>query len=838
VFASAIDAVAGAVAAQRNLADVDWPDDRPVRVRMGIHTGSPRRHDDGYVGVDVHKAARIAACAHGGQIVVSDTTAPLARSGETGGLLPGVGFKDLGEHRVKDIDSPVRLFQLTAPGLAAEFGALRSLKGSTTLPTAWLPLIGRDGELLDLVEWLRTGEGRLLTLTGTGGSGKTRLAIGFAETVASEVPGGVSFVPLASAGTDEAMWSAISHVLGLPVDATVPPTLFDHVGASRAVWVLDNLEQLETAPRVVAEILDALPQVRVLATSRSPLHLSAEREYPLSPLTLPADMSQESIAASGAVQFFVQCASKVRRQFELTPEVAPDVANLCAALDGLPLALELTAARLKLFSVKQLLGRLDSVLDLASTRVDGEAADRQRTLRAAIEWSFRLLPPEQQALLPRLAVFAGGASLEGLAAVCEDLFGDDDESLVEAVLGLVDTSFVHVRYDTEPTRFTMLETVRRFGTQLLDALPVGEDVYRAHAQHFLNLSVALRDRVFEGDDIYRELAMDLDNFRSLVYRWVSGLADPLDRNVAVTPRQALSLVARLGMGVYFQDQIAQWLAYGLSKPGGDDDPAGSMICQAALTVNRSASGRFDEAISAAGEALRLYDELTTADEDVRYPTWLNFDLARLGTLEFAAVAHLKRGELDQASDMAQMVLDTPGVGPYDYEQAHGTLSDICVEKTQLSDARAHLSLMRASAVERGDDDDPLILYDLKMADIELRRGGLTAMRSHLRSAAERDATLDDPFRKPDVLDSVATAVAPSYPEGAARAMGAADDHRLTHGMPGRQLDSVGQVRVSAARAELGDARWNHWAAVGKREGWSLVLGELLENDELWAESQG
>jgi class 3 adenylate cyclase len=269
VFATAQDAVVAATQAQRELAGYQWPAGEPIRVRMGIHTGSPTVHDDGYVGMDVHRAARIASAAHGGQVVMSSATAELVN----GTLDTGVWVRDLGSHQVKDIPNAERLFQLTVDGLQTDYPALKSLGAASSLPVPTTPLMGRDGELAELTSLLSLPGVRLVTLTGSGGSGKTRLAIAAAQGLVEAFPDGVYFVPLATVTTPEVMWTTIAERLDVPPEGRMLPRFIEHIAHRAALLVLDNLEQLPGADGVVAELIAAAPKLVVIATSTSDAHI-------------------------------------------------------------------------------------------------------------------------------------------------------------------------------------------------------------------------------------------------------------------------------------------------------------------------------------------------------------------------------------------------------------------------------------------------------------------------------------------------------------------------------------------------------------------------------------
>jgi predicted ATPase/class 3 adenylate cyclase len=550
VFSTAEDAIGAAAEAQRMLAGQDWPADGEVRVRMGIHTGSPRIHDGGYVGIDVHRAARIAAAAHGGQVVVSEAATHLVAQS----LGDGVSLRDLGGHRLKDLNLPEHLFQLLIPGLPTQFPPLRSLGAVSSLPVTVTPLVGRRSEVSELKALVLDREVRLVTLTGTGGSGKTRLAVAAAREAVDGFPDGVYFVPLAAVTSADVIWSAIGGALDLPIGERTPPVFFDRVARLRALVVLDNLEQMQGADGAVATLLGTAPDLTVLATSRRPLHLSSEHQYEVAPLPLPASNTLEAAHASPAVQLFVDRACAVRTSFDLTADNSSDVAAICRHLDGLPLAIELAAARSKLLGPRALLARLDGALDLRGSGAD--RPPRQRALRDTIDWSYRLLPSAQQAMFRRLGVFAGGADLDAVMAVCHE--GASSEGDTVAMLeDLIDASLVTVGEDDDgEPRFALLETVRAFALDGLREVAELEDARRAHAAHFVDVADRLsffvvwasHEQALRGNRLFER---ELSNFRE-VARWASA---PSPSEAPAEP----GTVTRHHLGLAVLSRACHWL---------------------------------------------------------------------------------------------------------------------------------------------------------------------------------------------------------------------------------------------------------------------------------------
>ena len=432
-FGRAADALAGAREAQATL-------DGPVRVRMGIHTGEPLLVDDGYVGIDVHRAARIAAVGHGGQVLVSESTRD---------LLGDVGLRDLGSHRLKDLTSPERIYQVGD----AIFPPLRSLS-ATNLPVVANPLVGRETELAELSALL-VDEIRLVTVTGPGGSGKTRLSMQVGAEVLDHFPGGVFFVRLAPLTSPDLVRPAILQAVGVRD--------LDDLAGRHMLLLLDNFEHVLDAASEVAAMLESGPAVKVLATSRVALRLHAEHEYVLDPLP-----------ETDAVALLVQRARAVRRDFQ------PDEATteICRHLDGLPLALELAAARLRTLDATTLLARLDRRLPVLTSGAR-DAPKRQRTLRATIEWSYDLLTADDRELFARIGVFAGTFTYDAAEAVAG--------ATLDTLHGIVEASLVKALPDG---RFLMLETIRELALEHMNELADRDDLRSRHAAHFLALALA------------------------------------------------------------------------------------------------------------------------------------------------------------------------------------------------------------------------------------------------------------------------------------------------------------------------------------------------------------
>ena len=526
VFATAQDALEAAAAGQRALATTTFPHDAAVRVRMGMHTGegtpASERAGADYVGIDVHRAARIAAIAHGGQVLASAATRMLAGSD----LPDGVVLRDLGEHRLKDLAQPERIFQLVIDGCPSEFPALRTLdRTPNNLPTQVTTFIGREKEIRDGLKLLDGT--RLLTLTGPGGTGKTRLSLQLAAEAAASFPDGAFWVALAPISDPEIVPSTIAHSLGVQVSGNELPIdrVTEHVRDKTLLLVLDNFEQILPAASVISTLLEAAPRVKVVTSSRAPLRISGEQEFPIPPLELPDPErlpSLDVLAQSDAVKLFIERARAVRPDFMVTAENAGAVAEIVFRLDGLPLAIELAAARVKLLTPQAMLPRLKQGLDLLSSGAR-DRTDRQRTLRGAIAWSYDLLAEGMKRLFARSAVFIGGAQLEQLEAVCGPS-ADIGRDVLDGVSELVDQSLMRqVEIAGEP-RFRMLVTIRDYSLECLDRSGEHDELCRRHCAAYIEVAEAAAPYL-QGVEQKRWLdaaELEHDNFRAALEYSVGG----------------------------------------------------------------------------------------------------------------------------------------------------------------------------------------------------------------------------------------------------------------------------------------------------------------------------
>jgi predicted ATPase/DNA-binding SARP family transcriptional activator len=536
-FERARDAVAAAVELQRALGAEPWESDEALRMRIGIHTGEPETTDEGYVGIDVHVAARMCAAAHGGQVVVSRAAREFV--GDAG----EVSFRPLGSHRLRDVDAPQQLFQLVAPGLDETFPPLQTLAGAT-LPALHHRLVGRSESLEQVEALVRHADVRLVTITGPGGAGKSRLALEVAAAAAVDRP--VHLVGLAPVSDPDLVPAAIARTLGVreSPERSLVDALAEALAETGALLFLDNLEHLAPAARHVAELLHRTPGLDVLTTSRAPLRLSGEHVIPLNPLEVD----------DAATLFFELAAA---RGIVLREDALPSVHAICRRLDGLPLAIELVAARLAVLPPARILLALDEGLALD---MEGpiDLPERQRTLRATIDWSYRLLKDSQRELLGALAVFAGGCTLDDAQTVARS--GSTFLADLEALVGW---SLVRSDVSDGDVRLSLLETVRENALARLAEQGALEELRRRHAERFLELAATAEEEL--AGPAQREwldrLELELDNIRAaLDWCFASGRVEDALR--------AISSLERFWRAHGHVSEARRWLSLGLGLAEG------------------------------------------------------------------------------------------------------------------------------------------------------------------------------------------------------------------------------------------------------------------------------
>jgi predicted ATPase/class 3 adenylate cyclase len=700
-FPTASGGVAAAIEAQLALRGL-------VRVRMGLHSGEPHLTSEGYAGTAVANAARIAAVAYGGQILVSQATADLIADPPT-----GVSMRGLGEHVLKDLPGRQRLYQVLAEGLADEFPPLKSLGSTpTNLPAQRPVLIGRDEELREVTELLG-GDRRLITLTGPGGTGKTSLAVEVAARMLEEFPDGVFLVRLESVADPALVMSALADALPEPTVEGVAPeqVVVDFLRDRRALVVLDNFEYVLDAAPAVADLLDRAPEARLLVTSVAPLRVSGELELSLTPLRLPErGAALEAIAESPAVVLFAERARAARAGFALSGDNADAVAQVCVALDGLPLALELAAARTRVLSPTALLERLERPLTLLAGGAR-DAPERHRTLRATIGWSYELLEEPQRRLFMRLSVFSGGATLEAIDAICRPV-QDLGLEAVDGLARLVECSMLKTEERGEDLRFVLLETLRDYARERLQSSGQADEIHRRHAEFFVGdpaRTEVLRRDVFLAR---ARVEAELDNVRAAL-DWAGAARSPLElalaveyqRSVRVFPAEAQhvleSAIARDGGGNLRLRARALAALGGVSRHLDDPQKAQRVLEESARLYREldDTTGSLAVVLTWLSFAAWDQDDLDTAERLLRESETVarrSEDSAGLRTSVLAELALIAvtRGRLDEARALLAESAELAGPGDLTRNAAIEPIS-VCLE---IAEGRGAAATRRAAAL--------------------------------------------------------------------------------------------------------------------------------------------
>ena len=598
-FSTALEALSAALDAQRALHHAEWEETGPLRVRMALHTGATEERDGDYFGPSLNRVARLLSAGHGGQVLMSLATEELVRDE----LPEETALRDLGERRLKDLFRPEHVFQITTSGLPTEFAPLRTLDARlNNLPAQPTPLVGREREVAQVCERLRSPAVRLLTLTGPGGTGKTRLGLQAVAELIDEFEGGTFFVPLAPITDPALVAPTIARALGLTEtgDQTLEELLRDYLRDRQTLLLLDNFEQVLGAAPLVTELLSAAPNLKVLTTSRILLRLYGEYEFAVPPLEVPdpkRPQPLEQVTQYEAVRLFIERARAAKADFKVTSGNAPEVAEICARLDGLPLAIELAAARIKLLPPRAMLDRLGDRLKLL-TGGARNLPERQRTLRGAIEWSYELLDAGEKTLFARVAVFSGGCSLEAMEAIC-DAESKLPIDILEGASSLLEKSLLRQeeRAEGEP-RFVMLETIHEFACERLDKSGEAEGIRRLHAEYFLALAEQGESRLRGPEEakMLKRLEIEHDNMRE-------ALSWALDGEEA---ELGLRLAGALWMFWWmkgYYNEGRRWLEEALAK----DTRASAARAKALEAVGWLADdqGDIDRAVAAAEEGLSL-----------------------------------------------------------------------------------------------------------------------------------------------------------------------------------------------------------------------------------------
>jgi predicted ATPase/class 3 adenylate cyclase len=635
-FSRAPDAVAAAADAQRALAAEDWKAIGGLAVRMALHSGTTDERDGDYFGPTVNRVARLLAVAHGGQVIVSGTTAPLVH----GAMPEQTELRDLGSHRLKDLIDPEHVWQLSVESLRTEFPTLRSLDARpNNLPIPRTSFVGREHDIADVMELLERH--RLLTLVGSGGVGKTRLALQVGAELLDRLPDGVSFVDLAPISDPELVSSVTAQTIGMRQQQgqRVDEAIAQWLKRKQLLLIFDNCEHvLEPVAQLAAGILKIAPDVAILATSRQALNIAGETAHRLPSLPLPSDLAaltSEEALRYGAIVLFVDRAKAADTRFALTDDVAPIVVEICRRLDGIPLALELAAARVKVLSIPNLAQRLDERFRVL-TSGSRDALPRQKTLHALIAWSYDLLTPQEQQLFARLGVFAGGFGLDAATNVCGGEIIDEIDVL-DLLASLTDKSLVIADTSGDHERYRLLESTAAYALEKLRAFDEGAALARRHAEYFRDRALAAAER-FGACSTFEWIAraeLELDNDRAAL-AWA--LTDGNDAALGGAIAGALGpFWTNAGLTV----EGRYWIDLALERVKEAEHPLIAARLWYALTFLSFGQRRYD----AADRAMRIY----ASAGDTCWGARAQFALAP---------ALLQMGRLDEATATIEQALAT------------------------------------------------------------------------------------------------------------------------------------------------------------------------------------
>lgn len=614
-FASPMCAVAAMETAQRALADEAWPPETPIRVRMALHSGVAEFRGGDYFGQTLNRAARVLSAGHGGQSLATQAVRELIRDE----MPSGAALWDLGDHRLKDLGQPERLLQINFPGLPTKFPELRSLSSAgarNNLPLQMTTFIGRERQIAEIEELL--SKSRLLTLLGTGGCGKSRLALQVAASTSGDYPDGVWLAELGPLSDPAQVAPTVGGIFGLREEAGRPmeQTIGDHLAARNLLLILDNCEHLLGSCASLAHtILNLCSQTTVLTTSREPLGIAGERTYRVPSLTLPEDSTLvEDLASCEAVRLFTERTELHQAQFALSSANVHAVASICRRLDGIPLAVELAAARMRFMSAEEIDAKLDHRFGLL-TGGSRSALPRQQTLRALIDWSYELLSREERSMLQRLSVFAGGWTLDAAEAVCA---GDDlaPWQVLDLLSGLVDKSLVSTEEWDGRTRYKLLETVRQYGRDRLEESGEVDAVRQRHSDAYLKFAKEAEGRLHASDQLFWivRLEKEHENLRTC-WEWMVHRGDSDD-----AMRLCVALFPWWQMGYLVEGR--EWSVRSLEMAGAAGDPllkARSLHVAGYLSWKQGDySGAFDHFKGSDALAVQVGDELCLHDAHLGY----------------------------------------------------------------------------------------------------------------------------------------------------------------------------------------------------------------------------
>ncbi len=692
-FARATDAVSAAVTAQRSLAAYPWPEGAEVRIRVGLHTGEPERSSHSYFGLDVHLAARLMRAAYGGQVLLSRVTQKLVEHN----LPENVSLRDMGEHHLKDIQRPVHLFQLVIADLPVDFPPLKTVDASiNNLPLQLTSLIGREQEVAAVCTLLRRHDVRLVTLTGTGGIGKTTLALEVATELLDVFADGVFFVPLASISDPTFVIPTIARLLGLEYASTGKKSAIELMEYLKAflrdkhfLLLLDNFEQVVLAAPYLVELLIDIPQLKILVTSRATLHVQGEQEFPVPPLALPNRHhlpAVEVLSQYAAIALFLRRALAIKPDFALTEANVHAIAAICVHLDGLPLAIELAAARIKLLPPRALLQRLGHWLTVL-TGGARNVSERQQTLRNTIAWSYNLLDAAEQQLFRKLSVFVGGCTLEAIESI-SDAFEHRAEQVLDGVASLIDKSLLQqIEQEGEEPRLLLLETVREFGLECLASNGELEQTRHAQAQYYLSIAEEGEAQLFGAEQVLwlDRLEREYDNLRAaLSWSIEQAAVGEVEHGMEIALRLAGSLV-RFWIARWYISEGYTWLERALVNSEAVTPPVRIKALSGAGWLAFQ-TGDLKRAEVLYGECLKLYQEAKEAQKTPGMafaPNWLGWLVFWLALRKDND--HVVRSLLEESRALAREVGDKRGLAPLLH-----FLSIIAITQGKYAEARSLL----------------------------------------------------------------------------------------------------------------------------------------------------
>jgi predicted ATPase/class 3 adenylate cyclase len=852
-FSTAAEAVEASLDAQKRLLSEEWEETGPLRVRMALHTGTAEERDGDYFGPTLNRAARLLSSGHGGQVLLSLSIQELVREN----LPLGAELRDLGVRRLKDLSGPEHVFQLTDPELPSSFPPLKTLDlRLNNLPIQPTLLLGREREVAEIADLLRREDVRLLTLTGTGGTGKTRLALQSAAELVDEFEDGVFFVALAPVSDPELVASTLAGALSVSESAgrTLKEDLRDYLSDKELLLVLDNFEQVVDAAPLVGELLSGCPGLKVLVTSRISLLIYGEHEYAVRPLELPDPghlPPLEELRHYEAIRLFTERARAVNTRFSLTEENAPAVAEICVRLDGLPLAIELAAARIKLLSPQAICSRLGKPLRFL-TGGARDLPERQRTLRGAIAWSYTLLDKSEQALFTRLSVFSGGCALEAVEAV-RDAEGDLFIDVLEGLSSLVDKSLLrHQEGVEEEPRFVMLETIREYARERLEVSGNAEEIRRMHAEYFLALAERGESKLREPEEAtwLERLDEEHDNMRAALSWTLQSEEVELGLRLAGALWQFWDMRGYYGEG-------RRWLEEALAKDG----RASGARAKALEGVGWLADlqGDIDRAVAAAEEGLRLGARAKIHSSDkasflriLGSAAYVSGDHERATRLyeESLALSREARDERSIASSLLQLGNVSSDLG--DHEEAKTFYEEGLALSRKLDDKALLASALISVGAEyllQGDHEQGAILNE-EAARLYRERGN----RGHLQYALDNlgwaalmrgdqqqadvlhreslalSRQLGDKLVAAEALEGLAcSASARGEAKRVARLFGAAEALREVVGYRQEPREhAMREPYLAAARPRLSEARWDAAWAEGRRLGFEEAITYALE----------